>query len=478
MYFARLVILGRLLSPVDFGLMGIALMIIIISDAISQPGFQHALIQSKEDVYKYLDTAWSLMIIRGAFLLAVLTASSTWAASFFNTEQIKIILPVMAIALFMSSISNSSVFLFLKKMDYKKQVFYESSGTIIEFIVAVTYAIINPSVWALVFGYFAGSLTRLITSFVLDNYRPRFSIQWEKAKKLMGFGRWITGSSILILISGFLDNFFVAKLLGDASLGYYRMAFQISNLPATEINYVANRVALPTYAKIQDDNILLKKTFMSLLRIITLITFPFSVFIIFLGHDFVMLLLGEKWLPMVFPMQILGMAGLVKSLTSTGTPLFTGTAYPKYEMITQGIRCLIFLITIYVFTFHYNMTGTAVSVLISVIAMVFPWLFFSGKIIKAGLFDYLRQLAAPLIGALAMAAFFYFLPLNIFRTETVTLLSYLVFIVALITGSAVYLAIVWVMNKTFSMCNNIDDVKLLYSFFRGRVESPDSSFEK
>lgn len=470
---ARMIILGRLLNPVDFGLMGIALMIIVIFEAISQTGFQHALIQSKENVYEYLDTAWSLMIIRGFLLLAVLIGCSSLVASYFNADRIGGILPVMSIAVFLNSISNPSVLLFIKKLDFKKHVYYESSGIVVEFFVAVVCAIFVRSVWALVSGYLAGSVSRLIMSFLLDKYRPRFSIQWQKARNLLGFGRWITGSSIMILVSGYLDNFVAAKFLGASSLGYYRMAYQISNLPATEITYAINRVVLPTYAKIQDDDILLKETFLRVLRVISLVTFPISVTIIFLGRDFVMLLLGEKWLPMVLPMQILGIAGLLKSLASTGSPFFTGTGYPKYEFIMQIFRCIIILVLIYPLTIHFGMTGIAIAVASSSLGMLFSWFFLSVRISKANLYEYARQLMSPLIGSIVVAGFFCFSSFCILNTSAASFVSFSMFIGALFTGAGLYFGTIWIMSRIWPACVNFYDVQLLCNFFlKGKKVEP------
>jgi len=469
---ARMIILGRLLAPADFGLMGIALMIIIIFEAISQTGFQHALVQSKENVYEYLNTVWSLMIIRGVLLLIVLIGCTSWTASYFNTDRIGSILPVMSIAVFLNSISNPSVLLFIKKLDFKKQVYYESSGIAVEFVVAVVCAVFTKNVWALVLGYLAGAASRLITSFLLDKYRPRFSIQLQKAKNLLGFGRWITGSSILILISGYLDNFIVAKLLGASNLGYYRMAYQISNLPATEVTYTIGRVILPTYAKIQDDSILLKETFLRVLRMISLVTFPISVMIIILGRDFVMLFLGEKWLPMVETMQILGIAGLLKSLASTGSPFFTGVGYSKYEFIMQSFRCIIILVLIYPLTIHFGITGAAIAVTFSSLSMFLSWLFLSVRISKAHLYEYIRQLMSPLIGSLVLAGFFSFSSSCILKTGSASFISFSLFIGALFAGLGLYFAIIWAMSRVWPTYVNFYDVQLLYNFLKGKKVEP------
>ncbi|MCD6270366.1 oligosaccharide flippase family protein, partial [bacterium] len=238
----RLVILARILSPNDFGLMGIALLTMATLDTFSQTGFQQALVQKKEDIKSYLDSAWTVLILRGFILFAILFFIAPYAAIFFDAPEAKSIIQVIGFAVLLQAFTNIGVIYFQKELEFNKQFIYQLSGTLADFIVAISAVLILKNVWALVLGLLAGSFARFVVSYLIHPYRPHLSFDLGRAKELFGFGKWVLGSSILVFLITQGDDIFVGKLLGVAALGFYQMAYRISNMPATEITHVISQV--------------------------------------------------------------------------------------------------------------------------------------------------------------------------------------------------------------------------------------------
>jgi O-antigen/teichoic acid export membrane protein len=141
-------------------------------------------------------------------------------------------------------------------------------GISTNFIVAVVAAIVLRSVWALVLGLLAEKVVSIIVSYLIHPYRPHLSKDIEKAKELFGFGRWILGSSILAFVGKHIDDIFVGRVLSAMALGFYQMAYRISNMLETEITQVISSVAFPAYAKIQDQQTRLQKAYFRIMRLV------------------------------------------------------------------------------------------------------------------------------------------------------------------------------------------------------------------
>ena len=257
----RLIIIGRILSPSDFGLMGIALLAMSALETFSTIGFRQALIQKKENTENYLDAAWTVLIVRGFIIFIILYLIAPYVAIFFNTPAVTPIIQVLGLITFFEAFTNIGVIFFYKKLEFNKVFIYRFVGISTNFIVAVLAALILRSVWALVLGLLAENVASLIISYVIHPYRPHLSKNFEKTRELFGFGKWILGSNILIFIGEHIDDIFVGRVLSATALGFYQMAYRISNMLKTEITKVISSVAFPAYAKIQDQQTRLQKAF-------------------------------------------------------------------------------------------------------------------------------------------------------------------------------------------------------------------------
>lgn len=358
----RLLILARILAPHDFGLMGIALLTMAALETFSQTGFHAALIQKKEDIKSHLDAAWTVLLLRGFILFAILYLIAPYAATFFNAPEAKPIIQVIGFAILLQAFTNIGVIYFQKELEFNKEFIYQFAGTLTDFIVAVSAVLILRSVWALVFGLLAGNAARFIVSYLIHPYRPHLSYDLRKAKGLFGFGKWILGSSILVflLIQG--DAIFVGRLLGATALGFYQLAYRISNMPATEITHVIYQVTFPAYSKLQDNLPKLREAYLKVLQVTAFLSFPMAGLIFVLAPDFTMIFLGEKWMPMVPAMQVLCIFGVTRSINATFGSILQGIGKPHILTKASAIQLIIMIILIYPLTTRMGITGTAIAV--------------------------------------------------------------------------------------------------------------------
>ncbi len=397
--FIRTIILARLLSPDDFGLLGIVMLTISTLETFSQTGFQAALIQKKGDVRPYLDTAWTVLAVRGIILFLMLFLSAPLVGKFFNSPQAILVIRVIAVSTLLSGFRNIGVFYFQKELEFNKQFIYEFSATVVDLAVSVFLAFMLRSVWALVWGGLAAHVIRLIISYVIHPYRPRIRIDKEKFQDLFGFGRWILGSSILIFLIIQGDDIFVGKILGITALGFYRMAYKLSNLPATEITHIISQVSFPAYSKMQDNMEKLKETYLKVLRLTALLSFPLAGGIFIFALQFTQLFLGDKWMPMVPAMQVLCFYGVIRSIGTSMGPILVSLGKPKITTKLSGIQLIMIVLIIYPLTILWGIFGTALAVTISYLAALLMISIETKKMINFRYKDFLAAVFLPLSAA-------------------------------------------------------------------------------
>ncbi|UCB51989.1 MAG: lipopolysaccharide biosynthesis protein [Candidatus Zixiibacteriota bacterium] len=398
----RLVILARILAPSDFGLMGIALLVMMTIETFSLTGFQQALIQKKGNIEGYLDTTWTVLILRGFLLFIILYFIAPYVSVFFETAAATSIIRVIALSALFQAFANIGVVYFQKELEFEKQFIYQFSGTLADFVVAISLAFMLRSVWALVFGLLAGNLVRCVASYIVHPARPRLDFELTKVKELFGFGKWILGSSILILLITHGDDIFVAKLLGAAALGFYQMAYRISNMTATEITHVISQVAFPAYSKLQENMSKLREAYLKVLQITTFLSIPLSGMIFALAPDFTKIFLGEKWMPMVPAMQVLALAGSLRAVAATAGCVFTAVGKPKIDTKLQVVRLFLMATLIYPFAVKWGILGVSIAILLSVLVSSIGFNRQAIRITTCEVKEFGRIILFPSIGGVAV----------------------------------------------------------------------------
>lgn len=438
---ARTIILARLLAPADFGLFGIALLAMSALETFSQTGFNAALIQKKEDTKAYLDMAWTVQAIRGIILGLIAFAIAPYVAMFFDAPAAKPLLQVIAFSVLLQGFTNIGVVYFQKELEFHKLFVYQLCGTFADIGVAITVAFLLRSVWALVFGLLAGTLVRTVLSYFVHPYRPRIRFNRQQFKELFGFGKWLLGSSVLMFLVTQGDDIFVGKLLGVTALGFYQLAYRLSNMPATEITHVISQVTFPAYSKLQDDITKLKEAYLKVLQITAFLSFPIAGLIFVLGPDFTKIFLGEKWMPMVPAIQVLVLAGLVRSIAATTGPVFLAVGKPKIETQWQVVRFLILAALIYPLTIRWGIVGSSIAVLLSILASTLGFIVMVLQITSCKTLKFAKTIAFPWIGGALMV-------ISVFAVKaTSNTIGMPHFFLLAAVGGLTYLSVIYLLDR-------------------------------
>lgn len=435
----RTIILARLLAPKDFGIFGISMLTISILETFTNMGFERALIQKKQNVGEYLDTAWTIQIFHTVFISLLLFSLAPLSARFFNEPRVILIIRYLALGVLIMGFKNIGIMYFQKEIEFHKYFACELSSSLINLLVTISAAFLLKNIWALVIGIIMGNCAYTIISYVIHPYRPKLEINWLKVNNLFSFGKWILASSIISFLALQGDDIVLGKILGVGALGLYQIAFLFSNFAATEITHVITKVMFPAYSKLQDDTAYLSRAFLGSLEFTVFLCLPASILILLFGSDFTILVLGIKWMPIVPALQILTISGLFRSITATGSPLFRAVFMPQLSAYMNSYRVLIMFIAIFPLTIKYGINGSSIAVLLSVLSTIPTWLNRSSKIIKMKRLSIISKILPIFIISFSNYFLFYFIKKLLFQINFLDMFFLSTLFITIYTGIYVFL---------------------------------------
>lgn len=445
----RLIVLARLLEKNDFGLMGVALLLIDTLNTFSQAGFNEALIRERSDIRSYLDTAWTTGILRGLLLYALLFfLAPVMAGLKVDPEQsgtAVMVIRTVGLTLIINPLTNIGTIFFTREMRFSKTFIMQTANRLLSILTSIAVAVVFRNVWALVAGVVLGSALGSVLSYFLHAYRPRLRLEWDKFQQMWSFGRWVFVSTVIGFLMTEGDDFFVWFYLGVTELAVYRLAYHFANMPATEITRLINQVSFPAFAKLQDDLPRLKDAFLKVQLMTALITMPVAGLIMMLAPDFVKLFLGDKWLTAAVPMQILSIYGMMRAIGTSRSPLFKAVNKFREIVTLQMLKLVLFLCLLYPLTQRYGIAGTSsVIVIVSGLGQVFG-LWITRRVLKTSWVRMIEPLFFPFVATLVMSGVIYAMKLYLFAEPAMFSFGICGFV-----GAGIYILVILVMDSIFS----------------------------
>lgn len=380
--FLKLAVIARILSPFDFGIFGIAALIVSLFDILTETGINVLLIQAKEDIKKYIDSAWVVSIVRGILLFFIILLTAPLVARFFNTPQALGIIMLISFVPLIKGFINPAEVIFQKDLKFKYEFLFRSSIFFIDALTAIVLIIITKSIYGLIIGLLVGALFEMVVSFIVFKPTPKFKIHKSYFRKIFHRGKWITANGILNYFGENGDNIVVGKFLGTSSLGFYQMAYKISILPISEVSDVINRVVFPVYSKIGNDINRLRKAFFKTTSLILFSSFVIGIIIFLFPKEIILIILGNKWISAAPVLQVLSLYGVLRSINVSLSSLFLAVNKQEYITFMSIPRAVVLLLTIYPLVLIYGIIGAGYSALLSVLVEIPFSIYFSYKILK------------------------------------------------------------------------------------------------
>jgi O-antigen/teichoic acid export membrane protein len=350
-------VLARLLAPNDFGLVAMAMSVIAIIELLTAFGFGVALIQMQEPRSEHYDTAWTL-----SFLLAVLggvvtALAAVPAANFYGDPRLGPVMWAIGASWCISSLENIGTVLFRRELNFGAEFRFLAAKRMVGFVVTLASALTIGTYWTLVIGTASARIAGVVLSYVMHDYRPRFSLAC--ARELFGFSGWLLFNNLLTVAWSRLPHFYVGRVFGAKELGNYSVGAEVAQLAQTELIAPINRAMFPGYARLVSDPPLFRRTCLDATAAILLIALPVSVGIAMLAGPFVRLLLGAQWGEAVAIIQVLAVAGTATALTSNSMSIYLALGRPHLVTVVVLARLVVFLAALALTGTAYGLAGVA-----------------------------------------------------------------------------------------------------------------------
>ncbi len=399
-------VLARVLEPDDFGLVGLAWLAINAFDFLRDLGITAALVYRQQDDDGVAeDVAYIALAIASVVIYAIVFTAAPWIERFFSdAEGLAAILRVLALTMLINAIGQVPYTLMAKNLDFRNKAIPEIIAGAGNSIVAITMALTGFGVWALVGGYLTDSILRNSLVWFFTAWRPRLRFDRRIWREMFDYGKHVVSSRLLIFGITNIDDAMIGRVLGAASLGFYTLAYRLSNLPATHITKLISNVMFPAFSKIQREQDRVRNIFFQTIHAVGLVAAPLSVATIVLGPNFVHNYYLGRWDDAIIAMQWLTIYGFMRSIAANMGPILRAMGKPQWISALALWRLITMAALLYPAILWKGIVG--VSILSAAVAVVdfgiAAWM--TKRLIGGSYVTYARVLSPAMLAAIFSAA--------------------------------------------------------------------------
>jgi len=308
------IVLARLLSPQEFGLIGMLTIFIAVSQSFIDSGFSNALIRKKDCTNEDYSTVFYFNLSIGIIFYFLLFISAQAISVFFKEPQLKLLLQILGLSLIINSLTIIQRTILIKRINFKLQTRISVISALLSGGISITMALKGYGVWSLVAKTILGYAITSLLLWLWNKWNPIHVFSKKSFKELFGFGS-------KLLISGLIDTIYrnvyylvIGKYFSAQELGYYTRADQFKTLPSQNISDVMTRVTYPVLSQLQDEPEKLKTAYKKMIKSIMLISFALMIGMCAVAEPLVITLVGIKWQPSVIYLQLLCFGGMLYPL--------------------------------------------------------------------------------------------------------------------------------------------------------------------
>ena len=397
------IVLARLLSPDEYGLIGIITLFITVFTGIIDSGFSNALIRKKDATEKDYNTVFIANLIISIALFAVLYLCSSLIASFFGRPELTNLTRAMSVILIINALSIVQNAVLTKRIDFKTKTKASFISSILSGAIGIGMALYGFGVWALVGQQISRQAINTICLWLFNRWWPSFRFYWDSFRELWNYG-------YKVLLTGLIDNIWreiyqvvIGKCYSAEILGQYTRARQFTTIFSSNLSSVIQRVSFPVLSSVQDNPKRLLAGYRRIIKVSMFVSFTLTLGMAASAKSMILVLVGEKWLPCVPLLQIISLNMMLYPLHSLNLNMLQVTGRSDLLLKLEIIKKCITIIPILfgIFGNIYWMLGVGF-----ITGGCFDYYlnsYYSGKLINYSSFQQLRDIFPSFIIAITMA---------------------------------------------------------------------------
>lgn len=435
------ILLARLLTPNDYGMIAMLAIFIAVSQTFIDSGFGNALIRKPDRNEADKATVFFFNIFMAAICYGVIFLAAPLIARFYNMPQLEGILRVLAINLIIQAFGSIQHLNLTIDLNFKTLAKISFSGAVVGGTAGLICAYNGLGVWSLVVQQMTTTSFKVILFWVLVHWRPKTFFNRASFKNMFGFGSKLLASGLLNTLYENIYDLIIGKVFSAATLGNYSRASHFGYFPSSNITGIFQRVTFPVLSKIQDDHEKLRIAYLKFLNMATLVIFPLMIGLVALAKPFILLVLTDKWVDVILILQIISIAYMWYPVHAINLNILQvlgrSDLFLKLEIIKKIIG-----ITVLVITVPHGIIALCYGQWVTTCFGLVINTYYSGKLLNAGLFIQLKMYIPTLLNSLVMGA------ICIGVTNLLPEKEYAIqLILGVAVGATYYLASNWIFNR-------------------------------
>ena len=365
--FVKIFILARLLGPEQFGLFSLIMIALGVTESITQTGVNITMLQSKQPVKYFLDTAFVIAIIRGFLIGSLMILMGYLMSGYYHEPSLFPMISVVALVPIIKGFINPAIISWQKNFQFARDSIYNSLRITVETLAQILLAMAIHSVWALCLGVIVGAIFEVLLSFLMLKEKPVFHYIKSRGEAIFKNAKWLSLSSLLSYLNDNADDFLLGKIVGTYKLGIYHNAYSLSHKANYEMSKSAYHGIMPIFSKMaqSDEKQRLKRAFFksmfTTLLLVGLISLPLIVFPKFL----VEIALGDQWLDAVEILPWLTIAGLIHTVANLSYALIIAKKQYLFLNSHMVLSLGLMISLIVILGNQYGLLGAVIGIVIS-----------------------------------------------------------------------------------------------------------------
>lgn len=399
--FLVMILIARILSPNEYGLVGMLTVFITVSDSLINSGFSQALIRKQNRLEIDLCTVFYFNLVVSLILYGILYVTAPWIAKFYQEPRLLDLTRVLCIIVIINSLGVVQRAIFTASIDFKTQTKASAVAAIISGTIGISMAYLGFGVWTLVWQQLLNAGLKTLLLWFFSTWRPRLIYSWNSFRELFSFGSKLMLSGLIDTIYNNLFLLIIGKVYTANSLGYYSRAQHFAEFPSSNITTILQRVTYPVLCNIQDEDQKLAGNYRKILKLSAFIMFPMMVGLAAVAYPLIDVILGAKWhfagallIPVCFSMMWYPINAINLNLLQVKG---RSDLFLKLEIVKKilGIAVLAITVPMGLIAMCY---GTVVSSLISLVINTY----YSGKFINVGLLLQMKDIMPTILVCVMM----------------------------------------------------------------------------
>lgn len=432
------ILVTRILSPSDYGLLGMVLIFMAVGQTLADSGFGSALIWKKTPTPADYSTVFYFNITVSLILYFVFYLCAPLISGFYNEPKLTDLIRVICLNFILLSFGLIQQTVLQKKVDFRLLAYINIASSLVGGITALFMAMRGFGVWALVWQILIKSLVTSALLWIYNNWRPVFVFSWISLKELFGYGWKLTGAGLIYTVFQYFYYNVIGKLFPVDALGLYTRAAQLQEFPVKTIGGIFQRVAFPVFASIKDENERLKNAMRKTLRTMVFINFPMLFGLIAVSDQLIEVVLTEKWLPASDYLKLLCLIGLFYSFQMMNGEMLKTKGKSNWILNIEIITKSIMVMNIFI-TWRWGIAAIILGQMVAVLVAYLLGTFYIWKLIGYSIWQQLKDVFVYF----ALSFFMYLIIILVSQFINNPMIS---LIITTTTGVTFYFCAAWVLK--------------------------------